>query len=229
MTLITLDQFSGPFSLLINLIDDEKLSISDLSLSQVTEQYLAYLEGLEEKKAEELSDFLVVASRLLLLKARLLLPQLMPDEEEGPDLAEQLRLYKMFVKASRHIDTLWNTTAISYGRVESIRKATEFVVPQNMTKKYLLDSMWYLIKRIRPAKPIPEMSIDKAVSLRETITKFKNLFKKMSALSFDDCITEKGNKTEILVSFLAILELVKQNVISLRQSNNFDTIHIQKT
>lgn len=229
MTLITLDQFSGPFSLLISLIDDEKLSISDLSLSQVTEQYLAYLDGLEEKKAEELSDFLVVASRLLLLKARLLLPQLMPDEEEGPDLAEQLRLYKMFVKASRHIDKLWLAQATSYGRVEALRKATEFVVPKNVTSKNLLESMWHLIKRIRPPKPMPEMSIDKTVSLRETITKFKNLFKKLNALTFDECLSEKGNKTEILVSFLAILELVKQNIVSLRQSSNFDTIHIQKT
>ncbi|OGH66310.1 MAG: hypothetical protein A3B90_01265 [Candidatus Magasanikbacteria bacterium RIFCSPHIGHO2_02_FULL_41_13] len=228
MTLITLDQFSGPFSLLINLIDDEKLSISDLSLSQVTEQYLTYLEGLEEKKAEELSDFLVVASRLLLLKARLLLPQLMPDEEEGPNLADQLRLYKMFVKASRHIDKLWITPAVSYGRVEAMRKASEFVVPENVTKKNLLDSMWHLIKRIRPAKPIPEMSIDKTVSLRETIAKFKNLFKKMNALTFDECLSEKGNKTEILVSFLAILELVKQNIVSLRQEGSFARIDIQK-
>ena len=229
MTDITLDQFNGPFSLLITLIDDEKLSISEVSLSKVTEQYLTYLDGLEEKKAEELSDFLVVASRLLLLKARLLLPQLAPLEEEGPDLADQLRLYKMFVKASRHLNQKWMSNFISYGRTEAVRTATEFVIPENVTTSRLHESMWRLIKRIRPPKPLPNMTIDKAVSLRDTIDRFKTLFKKLNALTFDQCLTEKGNKTEVLVSFLAILELVKQNIVSLQQEGNFGTIHIQKT
>ena len=153
MTEIRLDQFSGPFSLLITLIDDEKLSISELSLSNITEQYLTYLDGLEERKAEELSDFLVVASRLLLLKARLLLPQLMPEEEEGPNLADQLRLYKMFVKASRHIQNLWISEQVSYGRVEALRKSSEFVVPENVSAVRLHESMWRLIKKFVHPKP----------------------------------------------------------------------------
>lgn len=229
MTEITLDQFSGPFSLLINLIEDEKLSISEVSLSKVTEQYLAYLDGLEERKAEELSDFLVVASRLLLLKARLLLPQLLPEEDEGPNLADQLRLYKMFVKASRHIQSSWLSDRISYGRTEGVRPATEFVVPENVSLQTLHQSMVRLIKRIRPPKPIPEMSIDKTVSLRDTIDKFKSLVKKLDKMTFDQCLTEKGNKTEILISFLAILELVKQRIVTLQQQDVFGTIHIQKS
>lgn len=228
MTEITLDQFSGPFSLLITLIEDEKLSISEVSLSTVTEQYLLYLEGLEEKKAEELSDFLVVASRLLLLKARLLLPQLMPEEEEGPNLADQLRLYKMFVKASRHLQSSWLSDATSYGRIEGLRPATEFVVPENVTLRAIHESMVRLLKKIRPAKPLPEVNIDKTVSLRDTIDRFKNLLHKMKQITFDQCLSEKGNKTEILISFLAILELVKQRMITLQQESTFDTIHIQK-
>jgi len=229
MTEITLDQFNGPFSLLITLIEDEKLSISEVSLSKVTEQYLTYLEGLEDRKAEELSDFLVVASRLLLLKARLLLPQLQPLEDEGPNLADQLRLYKMFVKASRHIQSSWLSERIAYGRVEGVRPATEFVVPENVTLQTLHQSMVRLIKRIRPPKPIPEMSIDKTVSLRDTIDRFKSLVKKLDKMTFDQCLAEKGNKTEILISFLAILELVKQRIVVLQQQDTFGTIHIQKS
>lgn len=228
MTEIKLDQFSGPFSLLITLIEDEKLSISELSLSNVTEQYLSYLEGLEEKKAEELSDFLVVASRLLLLKARLLLPQLQPMEEEGPNLADQLRLYKMFVKASRFIHSSWDSSQISYGRVEATQKTNEFVVPENVNLQTLHASIVRLLRRIKPPKPLPKVSIDKAVSLRDTIDRFKNLLQKLEAITFDQCIAEKGNKTEVLVSFLAILELVKQRLVTLQQSTPFDTIHIQK-
>lgn len=225
---ITLDQFSGPFSLLITLIEDEKLSLSEVSLSKVTEQYLSYLEGLDEEKAEELSDFLVVASRLLLLKARLLLPQLQPLEDEGPDLADQLRLYKMFVKASRYIQSSWISSRISYGRVEGARLATGFVIPENVSTASLHESMVRLLKKIRPPKPIPEVNIDKSVSLRDTIDHFKNLLKKLNQITFDQGLSQKGNKTEVLISFLAILELVKQRMVTLQQTSTFGTIHILK-
>ncbi len=225
---ITLDQFSGPFSLLISLIEDEKLSLTEVSLSKVTEQYLSYLEGLDEKKADELSDFLVVASRLLLLKARLLLPQLQPLEDEGPNLADQLRLYKMFVKASRYIQSSWISSRISYGRSEPMRKATEFVIPGNVTTLSVHESMLRLLKKIRPPKPLPQVNIDKSVSLRDTIDQFKNILKKLNEITFDKMISKKANKTEILISFLAILELVKQRMVTLQQESTFATIHIQK-
>jgi segregation and condensation protein A len=229
MTHIVLDQFTGPFSLLLSLIDDEKLSISDLSLSKVTEQYLCYLETLEEKKADELSDFLLVASRLLLLKARMLLPQLQVEEDEGPGLEEQLRLYKMFLKASHHVEKQWLLGNLSYGRVEALQRTNGFVVPENVSDKTLLDSMHRLLRRIKPPKALAEIHVDRAVSMRETIDRIKHLFKKLESSTFDDMLQEKENTTERVVSFLAILELVKQKIVSLQQQDNFGTIHIYKT
>lgn len=228
MTLITIDQFTGPFSLLLSLIEDEKLSISELSLSDVTEQYLVYLDTLEDKKAEELSDFLVVASRLLLLKARLLLPQLLPDEEEGPNLADQLRLYKMFVKASRTIQNYWVSSQMSFGRIEPIQKSGGFIIPKNVSTETLHESMVSLIKKMRPPKPLPEIQIDRAVSMKDAIVRIRSIFKTFKKFTFDDCLENKENKTEVLINFLAILELVKQRFLVLQQSDTFGTIRIHK-
>src|SRR3989338_1878896 len=104
---LTLDQFSGPLDLLLSLLEESKLNISEVSLSSITEQYLTYLDTLEDNRAEELADFLVVGSRLLLLKSKMLLPQFAPEEDEGTSLEEQLRLYKVFLEASKGVNRLW--------------------------------------------------------------------------------------------------------------------------
>ena len=79
----TLDQFTGPLDLLLGLINEQKMDISEVSLSKVTEQYLNKLEQMEDKQPEELAEFLLVAARLLFLKSKKLLPQFSPEEEEG--------------------------------------------------------------------------------------------------------------------------------------------------
>ena len=78
---VRLKQYNGPFELLLALVDGEKLDITEVALSEVTEQFLKYLDTLEEHRAEELADFLVVAARLLLLKSRALLPHFFPEED----------------------------------------------------------------------------------------------------------------------------------------------------
>ena len=90
---VKLEQFEGPFSLLVQLIDEKKLSINEISLSNVTEQYLGHLESIEESHPAELADFLVVASKLLLIKSRTLLPDLEVEEEEGESLVTDADLH----------------------------------------------------------------------------------------------------------------------------------------
>ena len=126
-----LEKFSGPLDLLLSLIDEEKLDINELAISEVTEQYLRYLEAMEEKRPEELADFLVMATRLLLLKSKNLLPQLETDEEEGPSLEEQLRLYKAFVEASKKLNKKWLEGRVANFRIEPPRHPTSFVAPAN--------------------------------------------------------------------------------------------------
>ena len=126
---VRLKQFSGPLELLLNLIGSNKLEISELALSEVTEQYIEYVEKMEETDVVSLSDFLVVAARLLLLKSSSLLPQFLPDEDEGPTLEEQLKRYKGFLEASKEINKRWESKHRAHFHVEPPHVPDEFVAP----------------------------------------------------------------------------------------------------
>lgn len=224
-----LAQFSGPLDVLLALLDEQKLSISDVALSAVTEQYLHYVDQLEETNPHELADFLVIATKLLLLKSRTLLPQFLPEEDEEMDLAEQLRLYKAFVQASKKINEAWLSSRRSIFRIEPPRAAEGFVPPANLTLEEVKKSMVQLIGRLTPPKPLPETRIDKTVSMKEKIDHIRGLLKKAKKHNFHTLLSNRRNKTEMIVSFLALLELVKQKTVSLQQEDNFSDIMIHAT
>ncbi|OGH77790.1 MAG: hypothetical protein A2469_00920 [Candidatus Magasanikbacteria bacterium RIFOXYC2_FULL_40_16] len=225
---IKLEQFSGPLDLLLSLIKDNELNITELALSEITEQYLKYLDKLEDNRAEELADFLVIGTRLLYLKSRLLLPQFGPEEEEGPSLEEQLKLYKTFVDLSRKVNKLWNYKDRSVFRVEPPRKAESFVAPVNLDKSVLYDNMVQLLNRLKPLKPLPETRIDKAISMKEKLDKIRNILKKNKSINFLELLENANNRTEVIVSFLALLELVKQKAVILKQEATFADIAIER-
>lgn len=225
---IKLEQFSGPLDLLLSLIKDNKCDISKIALSEVTEQYLQYLDKLEENKDEELADFLVVGTRLLFLKSRMLLPQFAPEEEDGVSLEQQLRLYKAFVDASRKVNKLWLNRYRSTFRVEPPRKQTEFLPPTNFSVTNMHQSLLQLIKRLRPLTPLPQTHIDRAISLKERIDKIRKLIITGKKIDFFSLLENAQNRTEVIVSFLALLELVKQKTIMFTQENTFSDISIEK-
>lgn len=223
-----LNQFTGPLDILLSLIDEKKLDITSISLSEVTEQYIRYLDSLEDKKEDELADFLVIAARLLLLKSRLLLPQFMGEEDEGPSLESQLKLYKAFLDASKKVQVLWNTESRAFFRVEPPRKAPGFVPPQNVTLENLHHFMVQLVERLKPIKPLPVTTIDKGLSLKETIQRIRDLLSKKKKMQFSDLLQNTENKTELIIGFLALLELVKQRTVLLRQEGIFSDIVVEK-
>lgn len=223
----TLEKFSGPLDLLLSLIQEKELDISEISLAHVTEQYLDYLEKVEEIQPDELADFLVVASRLLLIKARALLPQLMPEEEGQNDLTEQLRLYRMFVEVSKKINDLWLDPRVSYGRVEPFKMSENPTPPENLTTFNLQNVMRRLIHKLAPSKSLPKTYIDRTVSLKEKIEQFRSFLKKHKQILFSEMF-DAGNRTEIIISFLAILELVKQKTVELHQHELFSEITIER-
>ncbi len=225
---IQLEKFSGPLDLLLSLVNDKQMDITELALSEITEQYLLYLDKLEKNRVEELADFLVVGTRLLYLKSRLLLPQFMPEEEEGQSLEEQLRLYKAFVDVSRKINKKWESKHRSVFRIEPPRKSEEFVVPVNLSSSILHDNMVSLINRLKPLKPLPETRIDRAVSMKEKLDSIRTILKKSKSVNFFEILNNSNNRTEIIVSFLALLELVKQKNVILKQDESFADIAIER-
>src|SRR3989339_25379 len=223
-----LQQFTGPLDLLLNLVGEQKMDISDVSLSTVTEQYLQYLEKLEEREPEEMADFLLIAARLLLLKSKKLLPQLMPEEDEGPSLEDQLRLYQAFVEASKKLNRRWLSGVRSDFRVEPPRRPSEFVPPKNLNQTLLQEFFLKLLQRIRPLPELPQARMDKAVSVRDKIETIRALLQKAESVSFRELLGKASNRSEIIASFLALLELVKSENIVLRQKKTFEDILIEK-
>ena len=223
-----LQQFIGPLDLLLNLIGEEKLDVSEVSLSAVTEQYLGYLDQMEEKEPNEMADFLLVATRLLLLKSRKLLPQFAPEEVEGPSLEDQLRLYKAFVEASKKLNKRWLSGLKSVFRIEPPRRPTEFIPPKNFEMETMRQSFVKLLERIKPLPPLPQTHIDKAISIREKIEHIRTLLKNAEKVSFSDLLNDSKNRTEVIASFLALLELVKDESVVLKQGGSFKEIMVSR-
>ncbi len=227
-TEIKLEKFQGPLDLLLRLIEQEKLNISEVSLSQITEQYLAYLEKLSSGRSEELADFLLIATRLVYMKSRGLLPQLLPEEDEGPGLAEQLKLYKQYIEASRKINILWNAGRLAYGRAEPPVKPSGFVMPANAYPTDLRAAIGELIKRLRPLHPLAEVVIDATMSVKEKIKHLREMLKQYRQFSFAQLAGTAKNRSELIANFLALLELVKEEAARVRQGRAYGEMMVEK-
>lgn len=222
-----LDKFSGPLDVLLNLIEEKQMSVSELALSEVTEQFLEHLSKLEDKRPEDLADFLVVATRLIFIKSRELLPRLGADEEDGPSLADQLRLYQAFIEASKKLNHRWNGPQRSVFRVEPPRGPVEFIPPKNFSAENLRASLEKLIRRLKPLPPLPQTQIDKTVSVKEKIEEIRKLLSRGRGISLFGLLKGSRSRTELIVSFLALLELVKQERVLLKQSGSFEDITLE--
>ncbi|MBT3418746.1 MAG: segregation/condensation protein A [Candidatus Magasanikbacteria bacterium] len=226
---LQLGQFAGPLDLLLHVLQEKELHITEVSLSLVTEQYLGYLDALEDDhKHEELADFLVVATKLLLIKARALLPHFsFQEEEDMNELEEQLRRYKRFVDASKKLHQLWLHPHRSLPRIEPPRKATSFVWPTNVTLDRLHERMVQLVERLSPPKALPTATIDQRVSMKDTINRIRTLLSSESQVIFQEVVGKTQNKTALIVGFIALLELMKQKEVFLHQDHTFGDIVIE--
>lgn len=223
---IKLEKFEGPLDLLLQLIELEKLSITEVSLSQVTEQFLKYLDKLEIEKSEELADFLVIATKLVYMKSRTLLPYLNPEEEDGPSLADQLKMYQQYIAASKKINIYWEQNRIAYGRIEPPVKSLEVVWPLNAATKDLFKIMNKLVARLRPPTPLPKITIDRAISVKQKVESIWNALKQHRKINFKDLLESAESKTEVIVSFLALLELMRDQKAFINQSDTYGNMEV---
>jgi len=224
---VRLDQFEGPLDLLLQLIEDEKLDITNVSLASVAEQYLLILRQNEQLPIDELADFLVIAARLLLLKSRLLLPNLDIEEEEG-DLEQQLKLYKEFVEASRMINRIILKRRFTFVH-DSPLKVVEpiFHPPKGLTADGLKRLMLEVVHKVEPLVSLPESVIERTMSLHDKIRSVQGILEKAKQTSFRELLSTATSRMEIIVTFLALLELVKSRHATLHQDNAFADVTIE--
>ena len=225
--------FEGPFSLLLHLIEKRKFFINDLSLVEVTEDYLKYLNSLEKLDPEEASSFLVVASTLLLIKSKSLLPNLdLSDEEQGNirDLEERLKLYELFNKLSINLKNNFGQKII-FSPLERKNDVLVFLPDKQISKK----SMMVYVKDVLHAMPkkvlLPEVEVKKVVSIEEMLDRLISRIENTIKMSFGE-FAPKGNTREdrlvVIVGFLAMLELVRQGVIHAIQEIDRGDILLEK-
>lgn len=228
---LELDNFSGPLDLLLQLIENREMDITEVSLREVTEQFLMYLEEVEESPAHELADFLVVATKLLLIKSQALLPFLEVEEEQDPDeLAAQLKMYKKYAEATVAIEERIAQQLFLYPKkaVKQQQRDVSFHPPEGTTDARLRELFVDVLQRLEPVVRIPKAAMQKVMTLREKFTQIHSLLERSVKLNFEQLLVDAKDPAEVVVTFLAVLEMVKQRSVAVRQDDPFATITIEK-
>lgn len=229
---VQLPMFEGPLDLLLHLIEREELDITKVTLAQVTDQYLAYLAILKEVEAEFLTDFLVVAAKLLFIKSQALLPKPPPsladeDEEDiGDQLAHQLRIYKQFKSIAE---------LLRQRETDGLRNFVRLALPPKLEPKLSfgevsLDELVAAVRHalaVRPPDPaVGEVVSPMIVTIGEQMSLIRAELTQRKQINFRGLLRRTASRVEVIVTFLAVLELIKQYVIDVRQDSLFGEIII---
>lgn len=231
--LIKLEKFEGPLSLLLQIIEKEEMDITEISLAKIADQYIEYIRSLSKTNSEEMADFLVVAARLLLIKSKALLPYLYPEEErEIEELEQQLKMYKEFLEAAKKVQALIGRKKFMFAR-EFSRKAILanihlFSPPKKLTAREMAVVFQEIIGGLEPAEKLAEEKLEHKINIEDKILAIQNMLINRIKVSFSKVMAGAGTKTEIIVIFLAMLELIKQKDIAVSQDKLFDEIMISK-
>lgn len=228
---VQITAFEGPLDLLLQLIEKEKLSITEVSLASVTDQYLAYMESREHIPLEDLSSFLSIAAKLILIKSRALLPILSfteTEEEAIEDLQLQLELYAIFKERAKELQPMLEKGEGFAVRDRYIGVENVYFPPEGITGQDLYEALRDFVGDLEKQTPLPEVALHRIVSLEKRITDIQTLIATRGQLAFSEMMKGNAPKEEVIVSFLALLELVKQKFIFIEQSHHFQEMTIQK-
>ncbi|HEY9077509.1 MAG TPA: segregation/condensation protein A [Anaerolineaceae bacterium] len=228
--------YEGPLDLLLDLIERAELDVTSLALAQVTDQYLAYLRSMEERNAAEVSAFLVIASRLLLIKSSALLPRPTiktggePEEDPGEALARQLLLYKQFKEKAYWLADREEKGLRSYLRVAPppVKVDARFDLTGLTLKDLTLAARSIMISK-KDLENLSRVVSRPRVTIREKIRSILNALQVLGKTKFHTLLKTKDDRFEVVVTFLALLELVKRQVAEASQRELFSEIEIQST
>lgn len=226
---LRLPVFEGPLDLLLFLIEREQLDITAVSLVQVTDQYLSYLRSGEQIDAAALAEFIAIAARLLFIKSRALLPRpLTPDEEEedlGEDLVRRLREYRRFKEAAAQLRELADGGLHSYPRMTP---PTGLPVPTGLDG-VTVEKLAKIVQEVLSRKPEEEPAVVMPrliVTVEEKMVELASTMRRSGTLSFRSFISSCRSRLEVIVSFLAVLELIKSLKLRAEQDALFGEINL---
>ena len=221
---IKVDNFEGPFDLLLHLIEDQKVDIYEISISQITEQYISYLDTLEKKDVNISSEFLIMAAALLEMKSKMLLPQdviedesiLKELEEERRSLLDRLIEYKKYKNLSKELEEfgkkfqkIYTKEKLSSTLIEDIYDKKKVITLKDVSLEILVKAFNEVWQKLEDEEVEVEI-FDDNITVQDKIDSILyNLSAKSNKLNFEELFTVKSTKIEVIVTFLAMLELVR--------------------
>ena len=224
--------YEGPLDLLLDLIERAELDITSVSLASVTDQYLAYITGLEQMNADEISAFLVIAAKLLQIKSEALLPRpparAAGEEDAGRSLVDQLRLYKRFKEIGAWMNARQHENLRTFLRVAPPPKVEPKLDLSNLTLEKLVAAASEAFAKGRNKQPLGIIIAPPRVTIREKIDLIAKVMKEVERSSFRALLDPGASRLEIVVTFLAMLELVKRYRIHAYQEDLFSDIEINR-
>jgi segregation and condensation protein A len=224
--------YEGPLDLLLDLIERAELDITSVSLASVTDQYLAYIRGLEQLNADEISAFLVIAAKLLQIKSEALLPRpparAAGEEDVGSSLVDQLKLYKRFKEIGGWMSARQQANLRTYLRVAPPPKVEPKLDLSNITLEKLVSAAEEAFAKERNKQPLGVIIAPPRVTIREKIDLITKTMKELGRSNFRGLLNQGASRLEVVVTFLAMLELVKRYRIQARQEGLFSDIELDR-
>jgi segregation and condensation protein A len=230
---VRLDQFEGPLDLLLYLIQREEMDIYDIPIARITEQYLHHIELMDRLDLHPAGEFLVMAATLLRIKARMLLPVQRPGDENEEDpraeLVQRLVEYKKFKEAARKLEEREADRARRYTRpldpnfVEEMKKDGDEITFE-VSMPELMKALTAVLGRF---EEVATHEIDlEPVSLEERMEYLRRRIQERQRLSWAEMFDGTRSRIEVIVTFIAILELAKGGVLQLHQADNTSEIWV---
>jgi len=233
--------FEGPLELLLSLIEQKKLFVNEISLAEVTNDYIAYIKSLSDTPSDKhianVSYFILIAATLILIKSKSLLPNIALTEDETEkitDLETRLRIYKIIKSASIEIGNNFGTKIIFMPN-ERIWSEPIFSPDPQITINNMGSSIMEVIARMPKEKEkLPEIDVKKVINIDEIINNLTDRIQNAINLSFKEFTQNSGAKDQeeakvhVIVSFLAMLELVREGIIDVIQNSSFGDIEINR-
>lgn len=222
--------YEGPFELVLELIEKRKLSVSELSLSQVTDDYIQHVRSQGTFPMEDAANFIGVAATLLLIKSKSLIPdlELSNDEEEDvEDLKNRLQLYEKTRDAARELGRIFGARVmVSAGEREP---EAVFAPSRDLSLEALEKALRTALATHEKEEKLPEVRVRPLVTIEEMMDRLTTRIQSALTMSFSDFTGSASERVEVIVSFLALLELVKQGAVEVSQMGTFQDIKITNT
>lgn len=230
---IKIDEFEGPLDLLLHLIKQDNIDIYDISIDRITKQYLDYINKMEELNIDVCASYLVMAAELMEIKSNSLLPKRKVEETEEVEVTKEnlinkLVEYKKYKEVTKTLKELEDERLNIYIKTpENIKLYIEdSIMDEDASADDLINAFQKYLERKLMQKPLSTKVTNKEYSVKETKNNIKGILSIRKKMEFSELFYEY-NKSYIVVSFLSVLEMAKEDEILIKQENNFDNIYLE--